>query len=108
MMRTIILLLALAVLQVPDAQAPGITGTLQRNAILRTEEARAPTPVDLRLLLESAQSVQPDIQRTAIQALGRLERRDVVTDLLRYLRSPVKSTREEAVQAIGQAMRGDP
>ena len=107
-MRIISLLLALAVLHVAEAQTPGITGIQQGSAILRTEEARAPTPVDLRLLLESARSVRPEIQRTAIQALGRLERRDVVTDLLPYLRSSVKSTREEAVQAIGQAMRGDP
>ena len=107
-MRISTLLLAVAVLHVAEAQTPGISGIPQSSAILRTEEARAPTPVDLRLLLESARSVRPEIQRAAIQALGRLERRDVVTDLLPYLRSSVKSTREEAAQAIGQAMRGDP
>ncbi len=88
--------------------APGITGTPQGTAILRTEEARAPTPVDLQLLIESARSVEPHIQLAAIQALGRLERRDVITDLLPYLRSGPAFTRGEAAHAIGQSMRGDP
>jgi cyclophilin family peptidyl-prolyl cis-trans isomerase len=86
---------------------PGITGTPQGTAILRTEEARAPTPVDLQLLLESARSVQPHIQLAAIQALGRLERRDVVIELLPYLLSGSREARDEAAQAIGQSMRGD-
>ena len=70
----------------PNHLAAGITGTPQGTAILRTEEARAPTPQDLQLLIESARSAQPHIQDAAIRALGRLERRDVVTDLLPYLR----------------------
>jgi cyclophilin family peptidyl-prolyl cis-trans isomerase/HEAT repeat protein len=87
--------------------ARGITGTPQGIAILRTEEARAPTPADLQLLVEGARSVEPHIQLAAIQALGRLERRDVVTELLPHLRAGPKAAREEAVQAIGQSMRGD-
>lgn len=107
-MRTVIFILALGILHLSDAQTPAITGTPQGTAILRAEAARAPTSADLQLLLESARSVQPHIQFAAIQALGRLERRDVVTHLLPYLRSPVKGTREEATHAIGQSMRGDP
>ena len=84
---------------------PGLTGTPQGTAILRIEEARAPTPQDLALLIESARSAQPHIQQAAIQALGRLERRDVVTDLLPYLRTG--PNRAEAAHAIGQAMRGE-
>ena len=84
---------------------PGLTGTPQGSAILRIEEARAPTPQDLALLIESARSAQPHIQQAAIQALGRLERRDVVTDLLPYLRTG--PNRAEAAHAIGQAMRGE-
>src|SRR5687768_17426034 len=84
---------------------PGLTGTPQGSAILRIEEARAPTPQDLALLIESARSAVPHIQQAAIQALGRLERRDVVTDLLPYLRTG--PNREEAAHAIGQAMRGE-
>ena len=106
---TLALVLALCLGAAGQAQSrrPAITGTPQGSAILRVEEARAPTPADLALLIEGARSVQPHIQLAAIQALGRLERRDVVTSLLPYLRSPVKDTRDEAVQAIGQSMRGD-
>ncbi|CAN5853327.1 peptidylprolyl isomerase [soil metagenome] len=86
---------------------PGLTGTPQGSAILRIEEARAPTPQDLALLIESARSAQPHIQQAAIQALGRLERRDVVTDLLPYLRAEAEATRIDAATAIGQAMRGE-
>ena len=86
---------------------PGITGTPQGSAILRIEEARAPTPQDLALLIESARSVDRQIQVAAIQALGRLERRDVITDLLPYLRASSGATRDEAAHAIGQSMRGE-
>jgi hypothetical protein len=65
------------------------------------------SPVDLALLIESARSADPLIQVAAIQALGRLERRDVITSLLPHLRSGQEATREEAAQAIGQSMRGD-
>ena len=49
---------------------PGITGTPQGTAILRIEEARAPTPQDLALLIESARSAQAHIQEAALRALG--------------------------------------
>ncbi len=45
---------------------------------------------------------------TAIRALGRLERRDVVASLLQHLRSSSPETRAEAAFAIAQAMRGEP
>ncbi|HJR61752.1 MAG TPA: peptidylprolyl isomerase [Vicinamibacterales bacterium] len=86
---------------------PGITGTPQGSAILRIEEQRAPTPQDLGLLIESARSTDGLIQDAALRALGRLERRDVVTDLLPYLRTARADARKEAATAIGQAMRGD-
>ena len=101
------IVVAIALLSAAHAQAPAITATPQGIAILRIEEARAPTPGDLQLLLESARSVQPHIQFAAIQALGRLERRDVVTNLVPYLGSPLARIRDEAAHAIGQAMRGD-
>lgn len=92
----------------PNEQGlPGLTGTPQGAAILRIEEARAATPQDLALLIESARSAQPHIQQAAIRALGRLERRDVVTDLLPYLQARSVETRIEAASAIGQAMRGE-
>ncbi|MBA2303384.1 MAG: peptidylprolyl isomerase [Acidobacteria bacterium] len=117
MQRASILLLALLTF-VPDNDQqpptltnppgpPGLTGTPQGTAILRIEDARAATPQDVALLIESARSSQLFIQHAALRALGRLERRDVVTDLLPYLRSSSSATRTEAANAIAQAMQGD-
>lgn len=101
-MAVILFLLTLA--QVP---APGITGSPEGIAILRIEDLRAPTPHDLAVLVEATRSTQPFIQHAAIRALGRLERRDVVTSLLPLLRSGNAETREQAAFAIAQAMRGE-
>ena len=76
--------------------------------MLYAQDMRAPTPADLRLLIQGAQSQDPLIQVTAIRALGRLERRDVITDLLPYLRHAREQARGEAAHAIAQAMRGEP
>lgn len=58
--------------------------------------------------MEGARSTNATIQDTAIRALGRLERRDVVSDLLPYLHAARADARREAATAIGQAMRGEP
>ena len=79
----------------------------QGIAVLRVEEQRAPTPLDVAVLVDSARSTFPFIQDAAIRALGRLERRDVVTELLPYLRAQRPEARREAATAIGQSMRGE-
>lgn len=86
---------------------PATTRSRQTMAVLAVEDARAPTARDLSLLIASASSSNPRIQIAAIRALGRLERRDVVTDLLKYLRAPAAATRAEAAFAIAQGMRGN-
>jgi cyclophilin family peptidyl-prolyl cis-trans isomerase/HEAT repeat protein len=93
-----------------DAQPRGryLTDTPEGAAILRIEEQRAPTPTDLGILIESARSKDGFVQDAAIRALGRLERRDVVSDLLQYLRATRPEARREAATALGQAMRGEP
>lgn len=90
-----------------QAPSPGITGTAVGTAILAIEDARAPTPHDLAVLVEGTRSTQPLIQHAAIRALGRLERRDVVTNLLPLLGSGSAETRELTAFAIAQAMRGE-
>ncbi|MEO5894196.1 MAG: peptidylprolyl isomerase [Vicinamibacterales bacterium] len=87
---------------------PGITGSAQGAAVLAAEDSRAPTPADISILVQSAGSSNRQIQIAAIRALGRLERRDVVTDLLKYLRpTAAPAVRAEAASAIAQAMRGE-
>ncbi|HXG57116.1 MAG TPA: hypothetical protein VNJ03_17190, partial [Vicinamibacterales bacterium] len=87
--------------------APSITSSPQGRAVLAVEDARAPTAPDISLLIESAASSHSRIQVAAIRALGRLERRDIVTDLLKYLRAPAAATRTEAAFAVAQGMRGE-
>jgi cyclophilin family peptidyl-prolyl cis-trans isomerase/HEAT repeat protein len=107
---TVVLLgvtLTWAVTAAQDAGFLHLTSIPQGIAVLRSEELRAPTPQDVAVLIDGARSTTGVVQDAAIRALGRLERRDVVTDLLPYLRAARWEARKEAATAIGQAMRGD-
>jgi cyclophilin family peptidyl-prolyl cis-trans isomerase/HEAT repeat protein len=90
------------------------------RAILAAEDTRLPIPDDLhtpaidalrarqredvRLLIQLARSTTPVIQARAIRALGRLERREMVGELLLHLpAAPI-----ETAGAIAQAFRGAP
>jgi peptidyl-prolyl cis-trans isomerase B (cyclophilin B) len=79
---------------------------LTRRTILEIEDARAPTLLALRTLLEATRSQDAQLRLVAIRALGRLERRDVVADLLPFL--TVEAVRGEAANALAQALRGAP
>jgi cyclophilin family peptidyl-prolyl cis-trans isomerase/HEAT repeat protein len=74
--------------------------------ILAIEDARAPTIEDVRVLRDATRSGRADVRAAAIRALGRLERRDVVGDLLPLLAAD--ATRAEAANAVAQALRGAP
>jgi cyclophilin family peptidyl-prolyl cis-trans isomerase/HEAT repeat protein len=76
--------------------------------VLAIEDARAPLPEDLRTLLSFARSSDVVVQRAAVRALGRFERRDVVTDLLQYLHSRDSGVGEEAASSLLLALRGGP
>lgn len=64
---------------------------------------RAKQMEDVRLLFELARSNSPVVQAGAIRALGRLERRDLIPELLQYL---ALGPTEETANAIAQAFRG--
>ena len=70
-------------------------------AILAIEDDRASTRADLDVLLSATRG--PSSQ-AAIRALGRLERRDVITDLLPYLANA--GTRATASVSVGLALTG--
>lgn len=69
--------------------------------ILSIEDDRASTRADLDVLLAA---MRGPLGGRAIQSLGRLERRDVITDLLPYLSAA--TTRAAAATAVGLALRG--
>jgi hypothetical protein len=103
-------------------QPPAISPALAQQAILAAEDGRIDLPdglhtpaidvlraklaEDLRILFELTRSTDPQTQVQAIRALGRYERREVITDLLRFL--PVRHTRSETANALAQAFKGEP
>lgn len=76
---------------------------LTLQTILAIEDSRAPTQADLDVLLAALRSPLAD---RAIVSLGRLERRELVTDLLPFLTSD--KTRDSAATALAMSMRGAP
>ena len=64
---------------------------------------RAKQMEDLRLLFELARSKDVPTHTRAVRALGRLERREIIPDLLQYL---ITGSIAETANAIAQAFRG--
>ena len=85
-----------------------ITGTPQGVAILAAEDARAQAPGELATLVEGSRSSVLELKLASVRALGRLERRDVVTTLLPLVRDGRDEVRTVAAHAIGQSMQGEP
>ena len=88
--------------QTPGSSLPGLAG------VLAVEDARAPFPEDLRALRAAAGSGTPEVQRAAVRAIGRLERRDLIPELLPRLRVRTPGVADEAAVALALAMRGEP
>ena len=77
-----------------------------RLAVLQAEDRRAPTARDLAIIRSGARSGDAQTVRTAIRALGRLERPALIPDITPSLRNPYPEIRAEAATAIGQAAQG--
>ncbi len=103
----------------PQAPASGLDRASAQSAILAAEDSRIALPDDLhtpgidtlrakqmediRLLVELARSKDAVTQARAIRALGRLERRELLPELLPYL---TLGPTDETAQAVAQAFRG--
>ena len=75
-------------------------------AILIAEDRRAPTPRDLATLRAGLRDRNAETIRIAVRALGRLERPDLIADIMPVVTSPLREVRAEAANAIGQAAQG--
>lgn len=75
-----------------------------RLAVLQAEDRRAPTAGDLATLRSGARSADPQVARAATRGLGRLERPDLLPDILPLLRHVLPEVRAEAANAVGQAV----
>ncbi len=75
-----------------------LQGSIDR-AILETEDRRAE---DASVILKALVYSDPDVQRLAVRALGRLEQPRYADALTPLLRSPDRAVRMEAINALGQ------
>jgi cyclophilin family peptidyl-prolyl cis-trans isomerase/HEAT repeat protein len=85
---------------------PEITETALGAAVLAAEDARAPANTQVAVLLEGAKSPLESLKRASIRALGRIEQRAAIPNLLPFLSAD--DYRQDAAFAIAQAMRGAP
>src|SRR5262249_23753811 len=75
-------------------------------AVLAAEERGASNGHDIAVLRAGVRSRDPQTARVALRAIGRLERPELIADLLPSLRSPVGDIRAEAANAVAQAAQG--
>jgi cyclophilin family peptidyl-prolyl cis-trans isomerase/HEAT repeat protein len=99
-----------AALMLFAAAAPSPAGRAEqanavlRQAILTAEHNRARTEADMALLLEASNHKDPEIQRLAVRALGRLERPEVAERIRSMLNAAAPAVRREAATAFVRAL----
>jgi cyclophilin family peptidyl-prolyl cis-trans isomerase len=89
-----------------QGDAPLPSPAARRVAILVAEDRRAPTAGDLATIRAGVHSGDATTERIALRALGRLERPELIADIVPGLRHPLPEVRAEAANAIGQAAQG--
>lgn len=74
------------------------------SAILAAEDARADTPAELAPIFRGLTNGDPRVRRIAVRALGRMERPELVPQILPLLSDDAPPVRAEAANALGQAV----
>jgi cyclophilin family peptidyl-prolyl cis-trans isomerase/HEAT repeat protein len=87
----------------PAAAQQARPATADLTTILSIEDDRAATAGDLDVLIAAAQGT---LSTPGVRALGRLQRRDLIPQVLSYLAN--RNTRGEAATAAVLALRGQP
>jgi hypothetical protein len=81
---------------------PAQTKAVTRIDIIRAEDSRGKGPEGIEPILAGLRD--PALRETAIRAIGRLERPDLVQHIVRYLDDP--AMRATKAEALAQALRG--
>ena len=76
--------------------------------IVAAEDTRASGGADLALLREAAGWSDPFLRAAAVRALGRLERPELLADILEHLDDLDPAVRAEAANAVAQALHRGP
>src|SRR5205823_5481309 len=87
-------------------ERPPTDPTAARLAILAAEDRRAATPRDLAVLRAGVRSNDDQAARMAVRAIGRLERPELIVDILPGLKHQRPEIRAEAANALAQAAQG--
>jgi cyclophilin family peptidyl-prolyl cis-trans isomerase/HEAT repeat protein len=106
--RVAAVICAIAGLAGQTAAAPRQSESQTRQAIGAAEDARAPTPESVQVLLDAARSGSPVNQAAAVRAIGRLERPALADAIASLLAAPAPQVRAEAANALGQAVTTSP
>jgi cyclophilin family peptidyl-prolyl cis-trans isomerase len=99
--------LLLAAPRALPAGAQTVTPRTTLTAVLSVEARRAIQPGDLELLRRGAQDTAPTVRAAAIRALGRLERPELLPDVIPALEDKDAVVRAEAANAVAQAAGPD-
>lgn len=88
------------------ACTPGLPGPSPEHGmrvVMIAEDHRAATPAELSVLRAAAASGEAGVRAVAVRGIGRLERPDLIPDLLQSLEDDEPAVRRAAAFAIGQA-----
>ena len=97
-------LCTLIIMSLVSIGAPASPEAALRLAILTAEHNRARTEAELAVLTQATKNRDPEIQRLAVRALGRLERPEVAELILPLLDAANPLVRRDAAAAYGRAL----